>query len=425
MFTASGEASRAEQLREAIPAAIERAATAMVEPEFREFSGLDAVRRLSEEAGSWPEVAEDWQWCARFGYQVIERRGTGGGAFRLMYSRFLEEAGRPEAPLAAEAAAPLDRARRRLPRRQRERGARIGPLAGGRRRRRRRLRGRGAALDLTRARATPAGRWPRATRSCGRPGASSGLAGEAVAGAGAEPPGPCRRGRAARRADGRAGCAAHGKNLLIDFGELALHSHLGMNGSWHVYAPRRALAQAGPLGLGGAAPRTASRRPSSAARRCGCSATGALRRDPVLARLGPDILAPDFDLGRSLGLLRAAPGRELGDALLDQGWSPGSATSSRARPASRPASTPGGRSASSTDEELERVLAAARRLMLEAVESRPPPPRRLPAGPGGPARAAARRSARAARATPTAPPTGARVSGELIRSARRPGYRGP
>jgi uncharacterized protein DUF4872 len=36
---------------------------------------------------------------------VIERRGTGGGAFRLMYSRFLEEAGRPEAPLAADAAA--------------------------------------------------------------------------------------------------------------------------------------------------------------------------------------------------------------------------------------------------------------------------------------------------------------------------------
>ena len=97
--------STPERLREAIPAAIERAATAMVEPEFRDFSGLSAVRRLAEEAGSWPEAAEDWRWCARFGYQVIERRGTGGGAFRLMYSRFLEEAGRPEAPLAAEAAA--------------------------------------------------------------------------------------------------------------------------------------------------------------------------------------------------------------------------------------------------------------------------------------------------------------------------------
>jgi Butirosin biosynthesis protein H, N-terminal/Domain of unknown function (DUF4872) len=104
MFTASGPVSQA-QLRDAIPAAIERATEAMVASEFREFSGLGAVDRLAEEAGSWPEVAEDWQWCARFGYQVIERRGTGGGAFRLMYSRFLEEAGRPEASLAAEAAA--------------------------------------------------------------------------------------------------------------------------------------------------------------------------------------------------------------------------------------------------------------------------------------------------------------------------------
>lgn len=104
MFTASG-AVGPERLREAIPAAIERAARAMVEPELRDFSGLDAVRRLAAEAGSWPEAAEDWKWCARFGYQVIERRGTGGGAFRLMYSRFLEEAGRPEGPLAAEAAA--------------------------------------------------------------------------------------------------------------------------------------------------------------------------------------------------------------------------------------------------------------------------------------------------------------------------------
>jgi Butirosin biosynthesis protein H, N-terminal/Domain of unknown function (DUF4872) len=103
MFTVEGEVDP-ERIDEAIPAAIERAARAMVEPEFRDFSGLDAVRRLAAEAGSWPEAAQDWQWCARFGYQVIERRGTGGGAFRLMYSRFLEQAGRPEAPLAATAA---------------------------------------------------------------------------------------------------------------------------------------------------------------------------------------------------------------------------------------------------------------------------------------------------------------------------------
>jgi hypothetical protein len=104
MFTASPGLSY-ERLREAVPAAIERAARAMLEPEFPGFSGLDAVRRLADEVGAWPEAAEDWQWCARFGYQVIERRGTGGGAFRLMYSRFLEQADPPEAGLAAEAAA--------------------------------------------------------------------------------------------------------------------------------------------------------------------------------------------------------------------------------------------------------------------------------------------------------------------------------
>jgi Domain of unknown function (DUF4872) len=37
---------------------------------------------------------------------VIERRGTGGGNFRLMYSRFLKEAGHEEGTeLAAQAAA--------------------------------------------------------------------------------------------------------------------------------------------------------------------------------------------------------------------------------------------------------------------------------------------------------------------------------
>jgi hypothetical protein len=104
MFTVSDTVDRG-RLEAAIPRAIERAAKEMVEPSFGEFAGLAAIDRLAAEAGSWPEVAEDWQWCARFAYQVIERRGTGGGAFRLMYSRFLEEAGRSEAPLAAEAAA--------------------------------------------------------------------------------------------------------------------------------------------------------------------------------------------------------------------------------------------------------------------------------------------------------------------------------
>jgi butirosin biosynthesis protein H-like/uncharacterized protein DUF4872 len=104
MFTVGAAVDR-EALEAAVPRAIAKAAQEMVEPTWGEFAGLPAVERLAAEAGSWPEVAEDWQWCARFAYQVIERRGTGGGAFRLMYSRFLAEAGRAEASLAEEAAA--------------------------------------------------------------------------------------------------------------------------------------------------------------------------------------------------------------------------------------------------------------------------------------------------------------------------------
>jgi hypothetical protein len=75
----------------------------MLEP-LGEFEGLPALRRFAAEVGDWPQAAEDWQWCARFLYQVIERRGTGGGNFRKMYARFLEEAGYDESAIADEAA---------------------------------------------------------------------------------------------------------------------------------------------------------------------------------------------------------------------------------------------------------------------------------------------------------------------------------
>ena len=91
-------------LTEAAPRTVERAARRMLEPELGEFQGLPALRRFADEVGAWPEAAEDWKWCARFAYQVIERRGTGGGNFRRMHARFLEEVGYGEAALAYDAA---------------------------------------------------------------------------------------------------------------------------------------------------------------------------------------------------------------------------------------------------------------------------------------------------------------------------------
>lgn len=104
MFTLAEGVDR-ERLEAAAPAAIARATAEMLAPPFGEFGGLPAVDRLAAEAGHWPQAVEDWQWCARFAYQVIERRGTGGGCFRAMYSRFLEEVGRDAEAALAETAA--------------------------------------------------------------------------------------------------------------------------------------------------------------------------------------------------------------------------------------------------------------------------------------------------------------------------------
>jgi len=112
---------------------------------------------------------------------------------------------------------------------------------------------------------------------------------------------------------------AHGKHLFLRFeGELTLHSHLRMTGSWGVYragqrwrrSPRRAwlvLRAAehevvqfdGPLLELVTESRT--------------------RFDQRLAALGPDILAPEFDSSRYLRRLREDdPTRGIADALLDQ-----------------------------------------------------------------------------------------------------------
>jgi hypothetical protein len=53
--------------------------------------GINALTRWKEELATWPQL-EDWKWSCRFTYQVIEKRGSGGGGFRVMYTDFLKEA---------------------------------------------------------------------------------------------------------------------------------------------------------------------------------------------------------------------------------------------------------------------------------------------------------------------------------------------
>lgn len=79
-------------MKEAVPESITETARRMARNESGLF-GLPAMRRMEADLPRWAD-APDWRWCARFSYQIIERRGTGGGAFRAQYANFLEECSR-------------------------------------------------------------------------------------------------------------------------------------------------------------------------------------------------------------------------------------------------------------------------------------------------------------------------------------------
>ena len=53
--------------------------------------GIAALELWQAQLPAWDQM-ENWGWAARFTYQVIEKRGTGGGGFRYLYADFLREA---------------------------------------------------------------------------------------------------------------------------------------------------------------------------------------------------------------------------------------------------------------------------------------------------------------------------------------------
>jgi hypothetical protein len=77
-------------LDQAMRVALRANARAMLEPRDAN-NGLAGMKTLADDLANWRD-APDWQFCARFGYQIIERRGTGGGAFRKMYAEYLRAA---------------------------------------------------------------------------------------------------------------------------------------------------------------------------------------------------------------------------------------------------------------------------------------------------------------------------------------------
>jgi endonuclease-8 len=111
---------------------------------------------------------------------------------------------------------------------------------------------------------------------------------------------------------------ARGKHLLVRFARgSALHTHMRMRGSWHLYRPgspwlrpahqaRVVLETPRAVAVCFAAPVVELLSPA------------AQSEHPRLGALGPDVLAPDFAAGEALARLRARPALEIADALLDQ-----------------------------------------------------------------------------------------------------------
>ncbi len=161
-----------------------------------------------------------------------------------------------------------------------------------------------------------------------------------------------------------------GKNLLIRFdGGLELRTHLRMNGSWHRYRPgerwrrppgraRLVLEVEGSVAVCFDAPVVE------------LFETRAVGLHPALSRLGPDLLAPDFDASEAHRRLRdpARAEREIAEALLDQRALAGIGNVYKNEVLWIEQVSPFARVADVDDATLDRLVATARRLMLANVD---------------------------------------------------------
>jgi endonuclease-8 len=170
-----------------------------------------------------------------------------------------------------------------------------------------------------------------------------------------------------RRLDGRRleAVEAAGKNLLLRFeGGVTLRSHLRMKGRWRVQ-PRGTELRGSPwLVLRG--------RELEAVQWNGPVLE---LRDDVSRRLGPDILGEHSDPAALAARLRRAPDLALGEALQRQDLVAGIGNMWAAEALWAARLSPWRLVAKTADEELERVLAEAHRLMSTALASSRPPRR--------------------------------------------------
>ena len=162
---------------------------------------------------------------------------------------------------------------------------------------------------------------------------------------------------------------SRGKHLLMYFsGDLILRTHMRMNGSWHIYRPgerwhrpsrdmRIVIATGDFEAVGFNIPVAEFVRSHD------------LNRHDELRHLGPDLLGPELDVGAALQRMRARPSEEIAEALLNQRVMAGVGNVYKSEVLFACGVNPFRIVAALTDEQLERLIQTARRLLQANVST--------------------------------------------------------
>lgn len=173
---------------------------------------------------------------------------------------------------------------------------------------------------------------------------------------------------------------ARGKHLLMHLDDgSAIHSHMGMTGSWHLYPqgePWQKPARNAALVLSLESLSAVCFTPELLEL---LTADG-LRRHEHLNSLGPDLLAGEFAMHAALGRFRMVDRLPLGEAVMNQRVVCGIGNVYKSEVLFLRRLDPFAPVAAFADEELSEMLAEARRHMLRNLDGRP---RQTRVGPGG------------------------------------------
>ena len=162
---------------------------------------------------------------------------------------------------------------------------------------------------------------------------------------------------------------ARGKHILMSFSaDLVLHTHMRMNGSWHIYRPderwrrssremRVLVATEDMVAVGFNIPIAEF-----------LSARD-LERHDQLRRLGPDLLSERFDRAEALRRLREHPDEAIGDVLLNQQVMAGIGNVLKSETLFVAGVDPFAEVRDVTDEALERLIGVGQRLL--SMNARP------------------------------------------------------